>query len=108
MKIGNEKDKKIMSDDQAFNDCPAGKEADQFHQRILSGLLDALKEQRPRFEALNARQEHHLGSDEVEFLNLHAQVQQALKRLEDPEMPYDEKYALAQQAQCWLMEMELL
>jgi hypothetical protein len=98
----------MLYSDEEFGVCPAGKEADLFHKRILEGLIDAFSELIDRYGEISAIDPKERDQDEAEFLALYDKVQNDLKRLKEPELAYDKKYELAQQIRECLNNMEIL
>ncbi len=98
----------MTNDEDQFDACPQGKEADSFHERILSGLLDRFAEVAEQHQKILAISEEQRDQDEKDFLHSYDQVSMGLKQLQDPELPYDQKYELAQELQLVLLDMELL
>nr|CRH06752.1 conserved protein of unknown function [Candidatus Magnetococcus massalia] len=97
-----------MTDHENFDACPAGSEADAFHQRILNGLRATLTELQPRHGEIEAIPVADRDADEAQFMQLWQEVELRLTSLADPELPYDQKYTLSRQVQNDLMDMELL
>ena len=98
----------MTSDADQFDVCPQGEEADSFHERILSGLQDRFTETAGQHQRILAISEDQRDQDEIAFLQAYDQVSIGLKQLEDPGLAYDRKYALAQEIQHLLLDMELL
>ncbi|MBF0447492.1 MAG: hypothetical protein HQL67_04760 [Magnetococcales bacterium] len=95
-------------DTEAFDDCPAGKEVDGFHERILAGLLDAFSELNDSQQKIQSRPLQNRTADDREFLNLYQQVEAGFVQLRDEQLSYDQKYELAQVIQAQLLDLSLL
>jgi hypothetical protein len=98
----------MTSNEQEFDVCPQGEEADSFHERILNGLQDRFEGLAGRYQAIMEIPESQRDQDERDLVSAYDRIGLELKRLEDPDLPYDKKYGLAQEIQLELMDMELL
>ncbi|OSM05089.1 hypothetical protein [Magnetofaba australis] len=98
----------MSAQDDTFDDCPAGGEADEFHQRILSGLEDAFDELRPRWIEVEAMAPDARGEDEREFIDAMQRTREEMAQLRDDQLPYDRKYELAREVQARLLDLSLM
>jgi hypothetical protein len=91
-----------------FNVCPVGKEADEFHERILDGLLDSFSELEDSYNEILNTPPGKRDQDQVEFLELYKKAQTGLDKIKKTEMTYDQKYFLAQEIREYMSDIELL
>ncbi len=95
-------------DEEEFADCPAGEQAETFHQRIVMGLVAFLAALDERIETCRAVADDERSPDERTFMTLHAKVVDGLERVKNPDLTYDAKFKLATKIQGWLSEMDLM
>jgi hypothetical protein len=91
-----------------FNECPQGKEADEFHERILDGLIDSISEFEERYLELKTIAPKDYSEDDKVLLILYKKVQIGIQSLKESEVTYDIKYALAQEIREHISDLELL
>ena len=91
-----------------FNVCPAGKEADSFHERILAGLVDSFSEYVERYQEISNMPPKQRNPDELEFFSLYEKAQNSLEQLQNSTASYDQKYALAQKIREFINDLELI
>ncbi|MBF0455792.1 MAG: hypothetical protein HQL72_13385 [Magnetococcales bacterium] len=97
----------MSEEDDPFAVCPAGKEAETFHERICIGLMDTYSELSDREQEILSTPPANREPDEEVFLTLCQNVQTGIERLQDPNLTYDHKYELAKEIREMLSEMEL-
>ncbi|MEG3638484.1 hypothetical protein [Magnetococcus sp. PR-3] len=90
----------------AFDACPAGREADDFHQRIFNGLQASFAELAERHAEIQAMPQPD--AEESQFLKDYLTVQQGLHTLQDTELAYDQKLECARDLQRLIMDLELI
>ncbi|MBF0382477.1 MAG: hypothetical protein HQL69_15760 [Magnetococcales bacterium] len=84
------------------------KDEQEFHARILDGLLDQLKEMETQSKIIRFMDEQQR-SEEQKIYHTHYQaVMLGLQRVGDKTLTFDQKYAIASKIQEHLNEMELL
>ncbi|MBF0444284.1 MAG: hypothetical protein HQL68_01740 [Magnetococcales bacterium] len=91
-----------------FNECPQGKEADEFHERILDGLVDSISEFEERYLEIKKIASKDQNEDDKMLLILYKKVQIGIQSLKSSEISYDKKYALAQEIRGNISDLELL
>ncbi|MBF0357229.1 MAG: hypothetical protein HQL70_01405 [Magnetococcales bacterium] len=91
-----------------FNVCPVGKEADEFHERILAGLMDSFLELEESYNDILNTAPGQRDQGQAEFLELYKKAQTGLDKIKKTEMSYDQKYFLAQEIREYMTDMELL
>ncbi|MBF0383169.1 MAG: hypothetical protein HQL69_19275 [Magnetococcales bacterium] len=91
-----------------FNDCPQGDEADGFHERILDGLVDTVSEFEDKFLQIEQKTQENRSEDEEVYFSLYQKIQQGMVSIKNPDLTYDKKYEIAQKMREYINELELL